>query len=517
MSKQSGLFRDDYRHTLIVMFGLVAATLTGYLRQAAIAHHLGAGRTADVFLVAFAVPEFVFIALPIVLGPAFIPLFAERRLQQGDAGAWRFALQVAVALLVVLLLLTLVAGLAAPLYLPWLGPGLDGPEVERAVTAARRMLPALSFMGLATLAGAVLQVYRRFGRPALATAAYNLTLTLVLFLAPLARPLGRAAWGVTLGAAAALLLQLPLVWRHRLSALEPPRAGTAQTRSIRAVARLAAPLAAGYAVHHLILFVDRAMATQLGAGRAAALSYAYHLALVVGQVSGLAVSTVLFPRLAEQVAAGKSDRVRESLAGALRFVAVVGIPAAAALILLRVPLVQLLFEHGAFDAAATAAVAAPLVWYAVAVLADAFCQPLWRVIYARRRMWTVLGVNGLQTGVRLLANVVLTRALGYNGLALSAVLGLAVQLVTLAWLTRRYTGPFLTTEVWRDGARIVAATALAVGAMGLTMSLLPALSPLATTLTSGLAGTLVYIFCLYGFCRRSGKQIGDYARNTGRE
>jgi hypothetical protein len=82
--------RDDYRATLIVMFGLAAANLTGFLRQAAIAHQLGAGRAADIYLVAFAVPEFIFVALPIVLSPAFIPLFADCRLQAGEASAWRF-------------------------------------------------------------------------------------------------------------------------------------------------------------------------------------------------------------------------------------------------------------------------------------------------------------------------------------------------------------------------------------------------------------------------------------------
>lgn len=428
--------RDDYRATLIVMFGLAAANLTGFVRQAAVAYQLGAGRAADVYLVAFAVPEFVFIALPIVLSPAFIPLFADCRLRAGETCAWRFGLRVAGALLAVLLLFTAVAGLGAPLYLGWLAPGFSPHERDQAVQATRLMLPAISLMGLAALAGAALQVYRRFARPALATAAYNLTFIVTLLVAPLVWPVGRAAWGVTLGAAAALVLQLPLLWRHR----PPPQTLEVSgdfSSLVGQVARLAGPLAAGYAVHHLILFVDRAMATSLGAGSAAALNYAYHLALVVGQLSGLAVSTVLFPRLAEQVAGGDTVGARASLSGALRFVWAVGLPATCGLILLRTPLVRVLFEHGAFDQAATAAVSGPLVWYGLAVLADALCQPLWRVVYAQRSAWTVLAVNGLQTGLRLLGNLALIPAFGYNGLALSAAVGLSVQAIVLGWLVRR--------------------------------------------------------------------------------
>lgn len=431
--------RDDYRATLIVMFGLAAASLTGFLRQAVTAHQLGAARAADVYLVAFAVPEFVFIALPIVLSPAFIPLFADCRLRAGEACAWRFGLRVAGALLVSLLALTAIAGLGAPLYLAWLAPGFGPQEHAETMRATRLMLPAISLMGLAALAGAALQVYRRFARPALATAVYNLTFIVTLLVAPLVWPVGRAAWGVTLGAAAALVLQLPLLWRHR------PLSQTSEVSEdfrslVGHTARLAGPLAAGYAVHHIILFVDRAMATSLGAGSAAALNYAYHLALVVGQLSGLAVSTVLFPRLAEQVAGGDTVGARASLSGALRFVWVIGLPATCGLILLRTPIVRVLFEHGAFDQAATAAVSGPLIWYGLAVLADALCQPLWRVVYAQRSAWTVLAVNGLQTGLRLLANLALTPTFGYNGLALSAALGLSVQAVVLGWLVRRRLG-----------------------------------------------------------------------------
>ncbi len=438
--------REDYQATFIVMAGLAAATITGFLRQAAIAYQLGAGRVADIYLVAFAVPEFVSIALPIILPPAFIPLFAECRQQHGEAAARRFASRMAGALLAALLALTLAAGVEAPLYLHWLAPGFAPAERAQAVWATRLMLPAIGLMGLSTLTGAVLQVYRRFTRPALATAVYNLTFIGTLLLAPIAAPLGRAGWGVTLGAAAALVFQLALLRRRSIpvSAVHTAGASTRHPPGVRDVARLLVPLGAGYAVHHLILFIDRAMATTLGAGSAAALNYAYHLALAVGQLSGLAVSTALFPRLAEQVAAGDLPGARASLAGALRFTMAVGLPATLGLILLRVPLVQVLLEHGAFDAAATTAVSNVLPWYALAVLADALCQPLWRVVYAQRSMWTVLAVNSVQTFLRLIGNLALIPVSGYNGLAISAAGGLLIQAAILGGLVHRRLGNYLT-------------------------------------------------------------------------
>lgn len=483
--------REDYRATLIVMAGLAAATLTGFVRQAAIAHQLGAGRVADVYLVAFAVPEFMFVALSIILPSAFIPLFAGCRQRQGEATAWHFALHVAGALLAALLAFTLLAAVGAPLYLRWLAPGFDPAERGQAAQAARLMLPAICLMGLSTLAGAVLQIYRRFARPALATAVYNLTFIGTLLILPLATPLDRAAWGVTLGAAAALLFQLPFLWKRRPSVSASPGGGSAgeaippvqERPQVRQVARLLGPLAVGYAIHHLILFIDRAMATLLGAGSAAALNYAYHLALAVGQLSGLAVSTALFPRLAEQVASGDAPGARASLAGALSFTWMVGLPATLGLILLRIPLVHVLLERGAFDASATIAVSGVLPWYALAVLADALCQPLWRVIYAQRSAWTVLAVNSVQTGLRLAGNLVLISAFGYNGLALSATIGLAIQALILGGLVRHRLGSYLTNDWWRGAlcALLALMAAAGVGQALLTWTLLPAWARLLTT------------------------------------
>jgi putative peptidoglycan lipid II flippase len=255
-------------------------------------------------------------------------------------------------------------------------------------------------------------------------------------------------------------------------------------------------LAAGYAVHHAILFVDRALATTLATGSVASLNYAYRLALVIGQLSGLAVSTTAFPRMAEQAAAGDLPGQRATLESALRFVWLIGLPAAAGLIVLRVPLVQVVFQRGAFGQAATAAVSDLLIWYAPAVLADALCQPLWRALYAWRSTWSVVGVNGLQTVIRVLADVALIRSHGYNGLALSAALGLVVQLIVLGWLVRRRLGSYLSARWWREaiGAALAAIPALLMAAC-LTHLLSGAPAPL-ILVVAGLAGGLSYLLVL---------------------
>jgi putative peptidoglycan lipid II flippase len=262
------------------------------------------------------------------------------------------------------------------------------------------------------------------------------------------------------------------------------------------MARLTLWMAAGYAVHHIILLVDRAMATTLGAGKAASLQFAYHVALVVGQVSGLAVSTALFPHLAERSADGNTRGVRAALGDALRIVLLIGLPATSLLLLLRAPLIDLLLTRGAFDAQAAAAASQPLLWYAWAVLADALCQPLWRFVYAWQNHWTVLAVNGLQTAIRLLCNLVLIPAIGYNGIAVSALIGLFLQAGVLSWWAWRQVGPYTTRAWWNDAARIVSSTAAAAASAWIVIRHLRSAPPLAILAAAGLAGGGIYLAAL---------------------
>ena len=501
--------REEIHATLIVMVGLGATTATGYLREAALAYELGVGRAADIFLIAFSVPEFVLTALPIILTAAFIPLFAAVRQQAGEKRAWHFGRQTSIWLLALLLGVVLLAAWGAPLYIRLLAPGFETWERGLSVQALYRMLPAIILMGGANLVTAALHVYRRFARPALAAAMNNLAFIAALIGLPLVWAVGRAAWGVTLGAALALFVQLPLLWRfrprsQRAKVVEDTQGGLPPT--ISDLARLAGPLTVGYAVHHAILFVDRSMASTLGVGSVAALNYGYRLALVVGQLSGLAVSTALFPAMAEQAARRDDAGMRVSLAGALALVWAIGLPACAGLVLLRGPIVQVLFERGAFDQEATAAVSDVLRWYAPAVLADALCQPLWRAVYAWRKARTVLAVNGLQTLIRVVGNVALMSRLGYDGLALSAAVGLSVQLLILLWLVRRRLGKYLTAAWWQRALGITIATGCAVIMTGLVYGWLPPGPALVDLLISGTSGGLTYLFILWLIGRRKRAQ-----------
>jgi putative peptidoglycan lipid II flippase len=487
--------REDYRATLVVGLGFLAATLTGFFRQIALARLLGVSRQADIYLVAFAVPEFFFIALPIILSPAFLPIFSKLRQAEGDAQAWQFAKTVLKILLLSLIALTFLAALLIPILLTLISPGFTSAEREQALALFFPMLPGILFMGIATLIAVILQVYRRFLQSVIITSIYNLVFIISLFILPFSQAVTQASWAVTFGAGAALLCVLPFWWRQiRVNVASNVQVSRSHVKDWE---YFTIQLILGYGIHHMILFVDRAMATMLSPGSVAALSYADHLTLVIGQLSGLAVSTVLFPGLAEKVVSGDLKSAGQELADALTLVFQIALPATAGLILLRTPIVQVLFEHGAFDAQATSLVSAPILWYSIAVLADALCQPLWRVVYVKRSGWTVVAINGLQTTIRLVCNFLLIPWLGYIGLALSATIGLTVQVFALAWWTKSTYGFRFNANNWIKIIRTTIAVLFALLASCLLYNVAKSNSPIFIIFLCSLCGALVYILIIF--------------------
>ncbi len=487
--------RADYRATAIVGIGFLAATLTGFLRQVAIARMLGANREADIYLVAFAVPEFFFIALPIIITPAFLPIFSKLRQEEGETKAWQFAQKVLKIIGLSLLVITILTALIIPIFLTWISPGFTSIEREQTVALFYPMLPGILFMGIATLIATILQVYRRFLQSVLITSVYNLVFIVSLLVMPNSIPVTRASWAVTFGAGAALISVIPFWWRQTRQYVVSTN--PVLTGQIKEWSNFTFQLILGYSIHHAILFIDRAMATMLGPGSVAALSYADHLTLLVVQFSGLAVSTVLFPGLAEKVSSADLKSAGRELADAITLVFQIALPASIGLILLRTPIVQVLFEHGAFDAQATSLVSAPILWYSFAVLADSLCQPLWRVVYIKRSGWTVVAINGLQTSIRLVCNFLLIPRLGYIGLAISATIGLTIQVLALAWWTTSTFGFRFNASNWGKIIQITVAALCALLAAGLLYNAAKANSPILIVLLCSICGALVYILILY--------------------
>jgi putative peptidoglycan lipid II flippase len=421
----------------------------GFVRDVMIAAILGAGPLADAFFVAFKLPNFLRrLFAEGAFNAGFVPLFAGTLEAEGKIAARAFAEQAQAILLAILVPLVILAIAAMPWVIAVMAPGFEyrGERYQSAVELSRITFVYILFISLVALQSGVLNSLGRFAAAAASPVVLNLCLIAALLVSVLwlAEPATALAWGV---AAAGLMQYLWLrlaVQRAGMGLrLRPPR----WTPEIRRLFGLVLPGVLGAGVAQINLLADVFFASLLPAGAVSYLYYADRLNQLPLGVIGIAVGTALLPLLARQIRAGESDAALASQNRALELALLLTLPCAVGLAVLSLPIMQVLFERGAFSAADAQATADVLAAYALGLPAYVLVKVLVPGFFARKDTKTPVKI----AVVCLVANIVFILALLWP----LAQVGIALATALAAWLNAGLLGYGLRREGFlRPDARL---------------------------------------------------------------
>jgi len=481
------------RNTLIVgaSFGLAAAT--GLLRNMIIARRFGIGADLDTYYAAFKLPELLFtVVAGGALSTALIPILVSYLAEGDRRGAWRLAS--AVTNLVLLALAALAVGMA--LLAPWLVRAVIAPgftpeaQAETAIIMRLVLLSTLIF-GISSVQTAVLHSMKHFLFPALAPVLYPLGVAAgAWWLAPRWGVRG-LAFGAILGALLHLLVKAPALWRYGFRwwpvlDLRAPR--------VRRVFLLMAPRVLDLGVFHLTLLATTNLASRLGAGSLSALEWGWDFMQLPETVIGTAFGMVALPTLADLAARGNLGALRDTLAETLQAVLALTVPAALGLILLGRPLLQVLYQRGAFDAAATDAVYVAVRFYALGLVGHSCLELAARAFFAQEDMVTPLVIAAGSAATNIVLGVLLMGPLGHGGLALANSLAISAEVIVLMLVLRkRWTGVAGRQILAALGRVLIASLAMGAVVVGLlAVGRNAGLSPVLLVATGASGGFLAY-------------------------
>ncbi len=438
--------RQIAKAAALVMALVIVSRVLGLVRQMVVSAMFGTGGDLDAYLAAVRVSDAVFLVIAGgALGTAFIPVFADYLAKEDHAGAWRLASSVVNLALIVLTAVAALTAVFAPVIVRTvIAPGFDDPSQQAlTVSLLRLMLISSVIFGVSGIVMAVLNAHQHFFLPAMASSVYNLSIIGgALLLGPRLGVMGMAV-GVVVGAALHLLVQVPGLLRY--GARYVPALGLADP-SVREVGRLMVPRVLGTAIIQFNLVVNTSLASGMGEGAVSAISYAWMLMLLPQGVFAQAVGTAAFPTFAEQVARGERAEMRSTLSSTLRVVFFLSIPATVGLLALGRPLVEMLFERGAFQAASTEAVTWALAFFALGLVGHAGLEIIARAFYALHDTLTPVLVFGLAMGLNVALSLTLPGVFGaagwppYAGLALANSVATLLEMMALLALIRRRMG-----------------------------------------------------------------------------
>jgi putative peptidoglycan lipid II flippase len=387
----------------LVAAGILFSRLAGLVRESIFSSYFGLSAYADVFRVAFRIPNTLQNLFGEgVLSASFIPVYARLLADGDEEEAGRAAGAVFSVLALFTSVLVLVGVLATPFVVDFIATGLDASRHEMAIPLVRIFFPGAGLLVMSAWCLGILNSHRKFFLSYSAPVLWNLIMIGGLMgFGPrvgLDRLAIIVAWASVAGSAVQFLVQVPFVLK-----LAPRlHIGLAlHLESVRTVLRNFVPVFVSRGVVQLSALIDMWLASYLPVGAIAALQNAQTLYLLPVSLFGMSISASELPEMSSTT----TDVIRTRLSAGLRRICFFVIPSVVAFIALGDVIAGAIYQHGIFTAADTRYVWIVLAGSGVGLLASTQGRLFSSAFYALKDTRTPLKFAMIR--------VALTTVLGY--------------------------------------------------------------------------------------------------------
>ena len=425
------------RTSLLVgaFFGLDKIVALG--RQVILARYFGLDPVLDAYNASNNLPDTLFALISGgALAIAFIPVLTETLDREGRAGAWKlFSLVANLAFVVTALCAALIALFPLVLVRRVVTPGFSLEQQLLVADLMRLNLIATLIFSISGLVMGALQANQHFFLPALAPIFYNIgQIVGVIWLKP-AFGIHGLAYGVILGAALHLAVQVPGLVRYQFK--WTPRLTLADD-GVRRVLRLMGPRILTLGFINLVFIANDNLASRLGTnGAISALAYGWLILQLPETVIGTAVGTALLPTLSEYVSRGEHAELKRLLRRAIAILLAVTIPVALASLVLVRPAVKLVFEGRAFTAENSELVILAARMFLLGLAGHSLVEIAARTFYAHQDARTPLFLAALTLSLYIVFGTALTPQLNFAGLALANSLAFTTEAIVMLFILHR--------------------------------------------------------------------------------
>jgi putative peptidoglycan lipid II flippase len=397
----------------VISLVTVVSRILGYVRDQRITLLLGTTPTADAFVLAYRIPSLVRrLVGEGAVTASFIPIFANYLNNKAREEVWEFAHRLFWTLAVLLAAITMLGIVFSAQFMrlfTFFAPGQ--PAWEQAVYLNRIIFPYIYFIGLSALAMAILNCFHVFGTPAATPVLLNLSI-IACSVAAISRhfssPAVSLGVGVLVGGALQFLILVPQLVRR---GMRFDFGLSLRHQGVRSVGGLLAPGFFGIGMAQINFFVGTIFATssRMPSGSVTALYVAERVMELVMGGYAIAVATAILPMMSHQAATGAMEEMKSTLAFSLRIVSFITIPAAVGLVVMREPIIRVLFEHGEFEAESTGLTTRALFYYAFGLPAFAAIKLIVPAFYSTHETRIPVRVAAYSLALNIVLNALCLR------------------------------------------------------------------------------------------------------------
>ncbi len=422
-----GTARPIFRASLTLAAAAAVAASVGFGKELTVARQYGAGVQLDAYLVAFAVVTLIPTTMGVILQATFVPAFMAVA-QESREKAFRFSSTVIIFVSVILIGAMGAIFLTSPTWVGFVAPGFSVAAHTQALYLTRLLLPLVWLVGLNELLKAQLNCLKSFALPA----ASQVLPALFAIGGILALSGSLGVGGLALGWVSGVVLQTVLLMSICLrNGVRPQIDVDGSLVAIRNLIRQSLPYSVVALMPWALLLIDQNLASRLGPGSISILGYADKIFRLPLTVLIAAIYTGLHPYLAEAAAAGRYDDFQQMVDRLLRATLFVLLPVGLAIVLLRQPIVVMVYQRGAFTPSAANATVGVLLYLGLQVPALGLWYVYDRALVSLRRTSFLMVFAVLSVGIKLMLSLVLVRTLGLAGLACATVVAILTSAVVM--------------------------------------------------------------------------------------
>ena len=268
---------------------------------------------------------------------------------------------------------------------------------------------------------------------------------------------------------------------------------------LKRVGTLIPPVILGGAVYQINILVDTLLGSLLDQGSITYLYFADRLVQFPLGIFAIATATALLPSLSRQAAKGDFNTLKDTFGQTLKLVFFIAIPASVGLIILREPIVALLFQRGEFDVQATRLTAQALLYYSIGLWAFSTVRIVTATFFAIQDTSTPLRIAGISIFANIVLGIVLMKPLDHGGLAMATSLASMLNLVLLLGALRTRLGALGGKSIALSVCRSLSCSVvMGIGLHMAALVMVPDKNSTLTGLIAGVTGSIVIGLCIYG-------------------
>jgi len=415
----------------LTVFGMVLS----FVMDIAIAAKLGTSQTADSLILALTLPIMLDTIIRESTKFSLVPLFMERKLNLNRkqfqffiSGLCNFGFSIGIAF-------TILIELLAPIFIPILTPNLSLEGQAQTVFLLQVCAPLIIFVPNITVLSVLLNSQKNFSTAALRHAVEKGLIVFAILVYWQSPNIGyMIAISHVIGFAIFFLMLFVENYRSgfRYQYLAWP-----SSSDIKQLSAFASYPTLGFALRQSSRLVERLLASMAAVGGVAAYYYALRIFSSIQTVIGVSLATTSLPAMAEQNLAGNQERltkiIRKNVLNALKLV----IPLSLVIVFFNKPIITLLYQRGAFDAAAVDLTSQVLFWLGLG-LTFSCCLPLLQsVFYAQQRYQSVFYNMVLLVIVNLSLAWLLSQTIGLIGISIALSIAAAIGAGNVVLMLRR--------------------------------------------------------------------------------